>query len=60
MSDKLDKQHIKELKEMVNDRQPSEPVEKVLTKFCERHGVSLDTCRVYYKRLVEKGDIKEK
>ena len=60
MSDKLDKQHIRELKEMVNDKLPNEPVEKVLTKFCERHGVSLDTCRVYYKRLVEKGDIKEK
>jgi hypothetical protein len=35
-------------------------VEIVLTTFCARHGVSLDTCRVHYNRLVEKGEITEK
>jgi len=60
MSEKMDKQHIKELKRMVQEKKPKEPVEKVLVKFCARHGVSLDTCRIHYRRLVEKGEIKEK
>jgi predicted transcriptional regulator len=60
MSEKMDKEHIKELKEMIQEKKTEEPVEEVLVKFCERHGVSLDTCRIYYNRLVEKGEIKEK
>jgi ribosomal protein L20A (L18A) len=60
MGEKMDKQHVEELKDMIREKEPEEPVEKVLVKFCSRHGVSLDTCRVYYNRLVEKGEIKEK
>ena len=60
MSEEMDKQHIAELKEMIQEKKPTEPVEKVLVKFCVRHGVSLDACRVHYNRLVEKGEIKEK
>ena len=60
MSKKMDKEHIQELKEMVQEKKPGEPVEKVLVKFCERHAVSLDTCKKYYNRLVEKGEAKEK
>jgi predicted transcriptional regulator len=60
MSEKMGKHHIEELKEMIQEKKPKEPVEKVLVKFCERHAVSLETCRVYYNRLVEKGEIKEK
>lgn len=60
MAEKTDKHHITELKEMIQKKKPNEPVEKVLTKFCARHGVSMDTCRVYYNRLVEKGEIKKK
>jgi hypothetical protein len=60
MGEKMDKQHIKELKEMIREKEPKEPVEKVLVKFCERHGVSLDTCRKYYEQLVAKGETKEK
>ena len=56
----MDEQHIEKLKEMILEKKPKEPVEKVLVKFCERHGVSLATCRIYYDRLVEKGEIKEK
>ena len=56
----MDKQHIEELKKMVQEKKPKEPVEKVLVKFCARHGVSLDTCRVHYNRLVKKGEIEEK
>jgi hypothetical protein len=60
MSDKMDKHKIQELKEMVKERKPDEPIEQVLAVFCERHAVSLNACRVYYNRLVEKGEIKEK
>ena len=60
MGEKMGKHHIEELKEMIQEKKPKEPVEKVFVKFCERHGVSLETCRVYYTRLVEKGEIKEK
>ena len=61
MSDSVDKKHkIQELKEMVQERKHGEPVEKVLTLYCERHGISMDVCRVYYDQLVKKGEIKEK
>lgn len=60
MSEENDKQHLAELKEMILEKKPKEPVEKVLTTFCARHGVSLDTCRVYYNRLLEKGEVTEK
>ena len=60
MSDKTDKHMIQELKERIKEKKPDEPVEKILTVFCERTGISMDTCRVYYKQLVEKGEIKEK
>jgi hypothetical protein len=59
MSEEMDKQHIDKLKEMLQEKKATVPVEKVLVKFCARHGVSLDTCRVHYNRLVEKGEIKE-
>jgi ribosomal protein L20A (L18A) len=60
MGEKMDKQHIEELKEMIQEKKPKESVEKVLVRFCTRHGVSLETCRIHYERLVEKGEIKEK
>ncbi len=60
MQDKLDKHKAQELKEMVKEKDPNEPVEKVLAVFCERHGVSMGTCRYYYNLLVEKGEIEEK
>jgi hypothetical protein len=45
---------------MIQEKEPKEPLEKVLAKFCERHAVSLDTCRKYYERLVAEGKVKEK
>ena len=60
MTEEMDKEHIQELKEMVQERKKSEPVEEVLARFCHRHGVSLNTCRVYYDCLVKNGEIKEK
>lgn len=60
MEEKAKKEKIQKLKEMVQEKEPEEPVEKVLVKFCARTGVSLDTCREYYQFLVESGEIKEK
>jgi hypothetical protein len=60
LSDKLDKHKIQELREMVKEKAPDQPVEKVLAVFCERHGLTSGTCRYYYNLLVETGDIKEK
>lgn len=60
MGEEMDKEHIEELKEMIQEKKKEESVEKVLVRFCVRHGVSLDTCRIHYNRLVEKGEIKEK
>ena len=60
MSEKLDKHKIQELKQMIKEKKPDEPAEKILTTFCERHSLSLGTCRYYYNVLVEKGEIKEK
>jgi ribosomal protein L20A (L18A) len=60
MGEKMGKQHIEELKLMIQEKKPKESVEKVLVKFCARHGVSLETCRIHYDKLVEKGEIKEK
>ena len=51
---------IQELKEMVQEKKPGEPVEKILGVFCERNGLSMDACRVYYDQLVKKGEIKKK
>jgi len=61
MSDEIDKKHkIQELKEMIQERKPGESVEKVLGVFCQRNGLSMDACRVYYDQLVKKGEIKKK
>ena len=60
MSNKIDEHMIQELKEKIKEKKRDEPIEKVLAVFCERTGVSMSTCRVYYKQLVEKGEIKEK
>ena len=60
MTDKMDKEHIQELKEMVKEKKPGEPVEEILVKFCERHAVSLETCRLHYNRLSNKDAEKEK
>lgn len=59
MYENMPKEKVQELKEMIQEKKPKEPVEKVLVKFCERHAVTLETCRKYYKDLVEKGEIKE-
>jgi hypothetical protein len=59
IAEKMPKEKIQELKEMLKEKTPDEPVEKVLVNFCERHAVSLGTCRKYYERMVEKGEVKK-
>jgi predicted solute-binding protein len=60
MSDKRDKHDLDLLKEMVRERKRGEPIEEVLSVFCQRQGLSMDTCRAYFKKLVDSGEIKEK
>ena len=60
MSSKVEKHLIEELKEKIKQKNPDEPVEKTLTVFCSKTGISMNTCRVYYKQLLDKGEIKEK
>lgn len=62
MSEKLvDEAHAKEaLKEMIKDRKPGEPVDEVFPVFCERYGVSMETCKSLYDELAAKGKIEEK
>jgi hypothetical protein len=48
------------LKEMLQDRKPDEPAEKILATFCQRYSLDMATCRSFYHELVRKGEIKEK
>jgi chromosomal replication initiation ATPase DnaA len=57
----VDKQHsIETLQEMIRDRKKDEPVEEILSIFCERYGVEMKDCRNLYNELVAQGKIKEK
>jgi hypothetical protein len=58
IAEKMPKEKIDELKQMLKEKKPDEPIEKVLVNFCERHAVTLGTCRKYYERLVENGEVK--
>ncbi len=60
MAEKMPKEKIQELKEMIRERKRTESVEKVLVNFCSRHAVSMTTCKKYYDLLIESGEIKEK
>ena len=44
---------------MIHEKKPDEPVEQVLMKFYARSGVSLETCRKYYRFLVDSGESQE-
>ena len=56
---KGEKHYLNELREMILE-EPSEPVGKVLANFCQRHGVDMNQCKVYYDKLVKKGEIEKK
>ena len=55
----MPKEKLKELKEMIREKKLDDPVEKVLVDFCSRHAVSLKTCKKYYDRMVEMGEIEK-
>ena len=59
MSDKTDKHMIQELKEMVKEKKPDEPIEKLLTVFCNAQEFPWNMPSLL-QQLVEKGEIKEK
>jgi hypothetical protein len=59
IAERMPKEKIQELKKMIEEKTPEEPVEKVLVNFCERHAVSMGTCRKYYQRMVENGEVKK-
>ena len=52
------KEKIQKLQQMIREKGPDEPVEKILVIYCARNGVSMDTCREYYQYLVDAGEIK--
>ncbi len=54
-----DKEHKKELEEMIKEKKSKQPVEEILAIFCHRHGTSMNVCRSYYRELVKSGQIKE-
>ena len=39
---------IKDLKQMIEEKDAEENVEEVLVKFCCRNSCSMETCRDYY------------
>ncbi len=54
-----EKEQTKKLLQMIQEKKPDEKVEQVLVKFCARSGVSLNTCKKHYRRLIKLGKIKE-
>jgi predicted solute-binding protein len=60
MNNNRDKHNLDLLKEMVKEKKRGDPVEEVLSVFCQREGLSMETCRAYYKKLVDSGELKEK
>ena len=51
---------IKDLKQMIEEKDVDEPVEEVLVKFCCRNSCSMETCKEYYLILIKTGEIQEK
>ncbi len=60
MSVSSKKKAIKDLKQMINEKDVDEPVEEVLVKFCCRNSCSMETCKEYYLILIKTGEIQEK
>jgi len=60
MSKEISEHDIEQLRIMIESKKPNEPIEELLTIFCQRYGKSLDACHQIYQQLIEKGKIKEK
>ena len=54
MTDKTEKEDVSQHLERMIKEKADQPIEKTLAIFCERHGISMDKCREYYKELLEK------
>ena len=50
---------IKDLKQMIEEKDVEETVEQVLVKFCCRNSCSMETCKEYYLILIKTGEIHE-
>lgn len=53
------KKAIKDLKQMIAQKDVDEQVEEVLVKFCSRNSCSMETCKEYYLLLIKTGEIQE-
>jgi hypothetical protein len=59
MSHKVDKDMLEELKENLKGKKPDQK-DKVIAVFCQKTGLTMDECKVYYKQLVKDDKKKEK
>jgi hypothetical protein len=59
MSNKVDKDMLEELKTNLKGKKPDQQ-DKVVAVFCQKTGLTMDECKVYYKKLVKDGNIKKK
>ena len=59
MGGDVKKEGIEQLRKMIKQKPSDESVGKVFVNFCVRNGVSMETCKEYYRFLVEKGEIQE-
>ena len=53
------KKAIKDLKQMILQKDVDQQVEEVLVKFCSRNSCSMETCKEYYLLLIKTGEIQE-
>jgi hypothetical protein len=59
MSKKVDDHMLEELKANLKGKKPDQQ-DKVIAIFCQKTGLTMDECKVYYKQLVKDGNKKEK
>ena len=59
MSNKVDKDMLEELKTNLKGKKPDQQ-DKVIAVFCQKTGLTMDECKVYYKQMVKDGNKKEK
>jgi hypothetical protein len=55
MSKPTKEKALQNLKQMIERKPAEEPMEKIFVKFCKRTGVSMETCKEYYRILTETG-----
>ena len=53
------KKAIKDLKQMIDQKDVEEQVGEVFVKFCSRNSCSMETCEEYYRLLIKTGEIQK-